>query len=271
MMTEALRGALEAWDEWVAAMSRAGMVWPLAVRLLDLERMSTTLPHRQLAKRWGVSRRKVRETLALVLGPPLDQSGPPLDHPDPVRSPTIERSGPPLDQSGPPLDQKPAHSRARVPSRAHAPARAQGPKESSKEDSLSSKTKTNVMINDWQLCADWWKGKHPQGVKLTKRKGIGKRILTMVKAYSAKEVIEVFEWAHDSAHPRAKWLREAGHHSSATTLLRDANFETYLDMSRQVHATPLARGEYRYEEPPEAPKVSAHDQLKALFGETADA
>ena len=85
---------------------------------------------------------------------------------------------------------------------------------------------------------DLWKQYKPKGPRPKRSKGVGKAVAARIDEHGADNVRKVMTWAMTSQHDRAVWLREK---HGLMTLMRPANFETYLELSEQTVA---ARGEW---------------------------
>jgi hypothetical protein len=83
-----------------------------------------------------------------------------------------------------------------------------------------------------------------------------------LKEHSAAEVVAVVDWWLRSAHQRAQYLRDNGY--GIDTVLRPANFTTYLELSKMPLPRPKAAS---FSVPPPAPRRAIELPALSLYSE----
>ena len=211
---------VEAWDELV---EECPTVLTRQQACMDLRRHAHAhLSERQYAERWGWHRSRVRrlmrsdEWLDPYSKRPTQSRPKPDPKPtQPARQPraTTEQTDPEQAQTRPTPD----------------------PASIYKDNIISI---SNKDTSTFDAVVDLWKQYKPKGPRPRRSKGVGKAVAARIDEHGADNVRKVMTWAMTSQHDRAVWLREK---HGLMTLMRPANFETYLELSEQTVA---ARGEW---------------------------
>ena len=213
---EAVIEALAEMEEWPAEVVAADLDWwadRLAVGAV------TRIPGRPaLRARWGWTDHRVRVALrthfasASPAGRQPVASGPPA-------ATRANADNPPETASASPAGRQPVASpspHARIPT-----------------DNRQQTTDTDTILCSPELDRVWSRYRElRKDVGGTPRRSPPKSwgVSARLAETDAGSVIEVIEWAHNSTHSRAKFLRDSG--NIGKTLFRPGNFAEYLDLAR---------------------------------------
>ena len=214
------RCEVEAWDELV---EECPTVLTRQQACMDLRRHAHAhLSERRYAERWGWHRSRVRR---------LMRSGDWLD-------PYSKQQA----QSRPKVDPEATHParQPRAAAKQKEPEQAQSrpkpdPPSIYKDNIISISTKDT---STFDAVVDLWKQYKPKGPRPKRKSGVGRYVAARIDEHGADSVRKVMTWAMTSQHERAVFVREK---HGLMTLMRAANFETYLELSEQTVA---ARGEW---------------------------
>ena len=256
--------------EWWPAISEAlPKPWPIEAVNMDLRWWSdqqemgrAKMPsRRRLQVRWGLSEYSTRSAMRDELSwakpqtPPNKTPNTSQSHPkNSTQTPDITGTKTPETSQTPPNKTPNTSTRAELHTTNNTLHTTENKTRTS--DSLTAIRQLWDELNGLRKSLD--SAARPLKLTASRQRALKARL----KEHSAAEVVAVVEWWLRSAHQRAQYLRDNGY--GIDTVLRPANFTTYLELSKMPLPRPKAAS---FSVPPPAPRRAIELPALSLYSE----